>query len=273
MTKKDFRKFLTSKNVKISRSDLDVAYDKHILRKKNAAKFAKQTNKWTNILIRNSGDLYDKIATNNRIKRWSDPINVSERSEHGEIYSQSAGRYSSRCTYIKYDHRPQVYSCGIPFGKWLLFRYGDKQYKLKAPNGWLWKKDQYGILIQRTDGAEYHPFMDDLLRENAIKFCTGEARRLFQIKKDQDKRTRSKIVLVKKASKSGIYVCEKDSHRAGNCTAGTTLFIRKHGFSGHVLSKKLEKFKDQRVLRTIEIAIDRTVKEMESGVCLLSDHF
>ena len=273
MTKKDFRKFLTSKNVKISRSDLDVAYDKHILRKKNAAKFAKQTNEWTNIRIRNFGDLYYKIATNNRIKRWSDPINVSERSEHGKIYSQSAGRYSSRCTYIKYDHRPKVYSCGIPFGKWLIFRFGDKQYKLKAPNGWLWTKDDNGICIRRTDGADYHPYADDLVRKDAVRFCCTEARKNYETRKAADRESRLKRAILNKARKTGFYVCVKDSYGAGNCSLGTLAFTRRNNLSGHVKNTLLEKFKEDRVVRTVEYAAKRHLKEMMDGICLLGDHY
>lgn len=274
MNKTEFRNLLKSRKVKLGKIEFEKAFSLHTKRQKTVV--TKNGRVWTFVTPREHCDFADTIRNKNkRIKRWGrfTSTGLDNRQGHGKIVSISQGRYSSRCTYEKIDHHPSVYSYAIPFGKWLIFRFGDKQHKLKAPNGWLWSKDDNGIRISRTDGADYHPYADDLLRKDAVKLCCNEARKNHTTRKAADKESRIKRAILNKARKGGFYVCVKDSYGAGNCSLGTLAFTRRNNLSGHVSNKLLEKFKEDRVVRTLEYAANRHIKEMMSGVCLLGDHY
>lgn len=274
MNKTEFRNLLKSRKVKLNKIEFEGAFAKHSDRSNR--KIALKGRVWRFVPPREHGEVVGSIRNKNkRIKRWGRCIStgLDSRQDHGKIVSISKGRYSSRCTYEKIDHNPSVYSYAIPFGKWLIFRFGDKQYKLKAPKGWLWIKDENGVCIRRTDGADYHPYADDLIRKDAVWFCCTEARKNYETRKAADRESRTKRAILNKARRGGFYVCVKDSYGAGNCSLGTLAFTRRNNLSGHVKNTLLERFKEDRVVRTLEYAAKRHLKEMMSGVCLLGDHY
>lgn len=279
MNQTEFRKLLKSKNIKLSRVDFEKAHSKHIARLSRPQVIdllVKKKRAWVFVRPYSHGDIVMSIKTTRpRIKRWCNPTSV-ERPNHGTVIDIADGRYSSKCTWQKIDHHPGVYSYGIAFGLYLIYRLGSKQYKIKAPKGWCWIKDEQGICIQRKDGANYHPHADELIGKNAARNCCAKARQLHseRVKLDKEKKLSKKLL---DSLKDGFYVSLVDSLNAGNCLNGTSSFMRKSGLQGeHAHISAIRKLcygpLSQRITRVIEYAEKREIKERKAGFCLLSDH-
>lgn len=227
-----------------------------------------------------SPDVQRVYNTNKRIKNWGSIRISGKRESHSTVRSEDCGRYSSRCTYTKYTHHPVFYSYAKPFGQKLAYFFGRKLYIIKAPRGWLWGKDENGIKIyKRSDPkCDYHPTQTDLIHEKAGAVCAAVARsnKIARIKVDKERTAykRENAALESALKKYGVYVCINDSLKSGNCLAGTKAFMIRNKISeDHVDIAPLSSFTDSRLGRVIEYAKRRTLQELKSGVCLLSDHF
>lgn len=217
-----------------------------------------------------------------QVTRWYSPINATRRQDHHCSRDISAGRYSSRCTFTKYDHHPLAWSVGwiTCAGRYLVYQYGPQQTVLKAPKGWSWAYNAEGVHIRNTAGdADYHPSSWDLMGTGrGVKWCIAEARKNQAIRKEQDKAIKAAERAAKQEAdmlrKYPAYACYVDSRKAGNCSTGTLAWMEKQAIKDtHIPVNRLQQFQDSRVARVVSVATQRHLKEIKAGVCLLADHY
>ena len=153
--------------------------------------------------------------------------------------------------------------------------FHETRYGLELPAGYAWDKDQDGLkaVDVTTPENDYHPRVEDIFR--------GSEYIITQLLENQAKRERqAAIAAAEKAELEGIYICLKDSLRAGNCFTGSTGFAARHGlsvakhYSAFEILKIAEKNNDNfsRAKLAISAAIEQHQKEMEHGYTLLEDH-
>jgi hypothetical protein len=223
-------------------------------------------------------------CTDNRKRNWQSPLASVLRSY---IQTKDCGRYSSRCTYTKYEYTARVESWGIVIGEHLHYRIdtaaGLKVETAKAPRGFRWDTDKNGIrFVSRTDArCDYHSTADDLLsgvdlRDMARKNLATRKANEAQIRQQKQDGKRA-LELIRKAEKEGATVCVKDSVRAGNCLAGTVTWATRHNLdpNGHYAPSQLSAIANgdgKKVALVIATAIRRHRVEMERGYAELADH-
>lgn len=83
--------------------------------------------------------------------------------------------------------------------------------------------------------------------------------------------------VVARGEAAGVYVCASDSYRAGNCRPGTASFAQTHNLdlgrhytAGELLT--ISNGNGRFVRAAVIAALRRERREVEAGVCLLSDH-
>lgn len=166
---------------------------------------------------------------NRRIQRWVNarPTQIKAHCAYSTI---NAGRYSRRCTYIKYNYAPLYFSKLVAFcnGRNAVYSTAKKSYPLRLPSGYFWKKDTYGaIMVQRADGLEYHPLASDLTAKNFVgnlrkRFAESYLRRAATRKIERENE-RNKKIFAREMRSTRVFL--QDSRRAGNCIAGTQDFL------------------------------------------------
>ena len=142
------------------------------------------------------------------------------------------------------------------------------------PGGFHWSKDNDGLKAVKTDSPadDYHPSVTDLLLENAGEVMSKA------ILANRDRRVKLKAMeIVERAKVSGVFICFKDSVRAGNCEAGTRAFAERHGLSvtrHYSASEVLDMANGQadRVRLAVTAARIRHERELKAGVCMIEDH-
>lgn len=225
-------------------------------------------------------DSYSKIIDDPRKKNWSSPLATFQKSY---IKTEDCGRYSSRCTYTKYQYRRCIESWGALVNGKLYFRVavGRNQVKsgfLKAPRGWKFDIDKNGFRIVSKDGKkDYHPTWSTVRADDPVGCMVMEAKRNYQLRKEEEKKLKQEKKIIREADKLGVMVCLRDSITVGNCLAGSLNWARSHGFDPktHVKpSKLLEKANGEyrRVALVIASAVRRHKKEVEQGFSNLADH-
>lgn len=149
--------------------------------------------------------------------------------------------------------------------------FHDTRATIVLPAGMGWDVDHNGL--RAFSGADdYHPTAADLLAKNAgeniasVLHKNAEIRRIHQAEK-----------LAEAAEMMGVYVCVKDSLRAGNCLAGTQQFAARHGLNPdrhyHAPEILAQGNGDiHRVRLAIRAAMIRTKIENERGYALLEEH-
>jgi hypothetical protein len=153
--------------------------------------------------------------------------------------------------------------------------FHETRYNLNLPAGYAWDKDQDALKAVSVTAPEndYHPNVDDIFK--------GSDYIVNQLRENQAKRERqAAIAAAEKAELEGIYICIKDSLRAGNCFAGSTGFAARHGlsvarhYSAFEILKIAESNRDNlsRAKLAISAAIEQHQKEMERGYTLIEDH-
>ena len=216
-------------------------------------------------------------ATDKRKKNWTEPKASSLRIAP-RYNTIDCGRYSSRCTYRKYNYMPVVGSYAIIEGGLLHYFWSDEEPTvLEAPFGYIWSEDVNGICIISNDGKkDYHPTSDDLReysKRHIRSLALANYRTRVRIKREAYKELR----FIKKAQKEGARICLKDSLIAGNCRVGTEDFGKRHQLdpSKHYSPNKLLKIANgaaSRVKLAVMAGLRRHRSEMKAGMCMLYDH-
>ena len=190
----------------------------------------------------------------------------------------NCGRYSSRCSFTKWEYEPQVQSYGaIDRNGILKYIYDGQITALEAPHGYRWAKDENGVLLISNDGKkDYHPDSDDL-RNYSKADIRAMAIDNYRTRVAADKERKEVEASVKRAEGEGAMVCLRDSVRAGNCAAGTVAFGLRHGLdkTKHYAPSRLLAIANGnagRVRLAVTVALKRHRQEMRRGFCLLEDH-
>lgn len=216
-----------------------------------------------------------------RVKNWVAPhatTDLAVRSVQTRDIPQ--GRYSSRCTYERYEHCGVVRSAGRQTRKRLLWFVGEQCGTIIARRGWHWGCDQLGIYVARTCNRNtthrYHVDSDDCVAgwsriwRNAMQH-TDKQKQLAREQHASPVET-----LIAQAARLGLHVDEADSVAAGNCRAGTRAFRLQHGLRDLVRIDVLQQLAttatgtlQHQIRRTIEHAARRCQNDLKRGYCLL----
>lgn len=142
-----------------------------------------------------------------------------------------------------------------------------------APDGYAFGIDENGVKLFRKDSPkdDYHINAEDVLsssRPSLVEILEGNRQRRLQTEAE------NRAV---EAEAEGVWVCLKDSLRAGNCRTGTESFAVKYGFdvrkhypAKEVLNRANGDYGRARL--AISAAISRHRREMEVGYADLENH-
>jgi len=202
----------------------------------------------------------------------------------------NCGRYSSRCTYTKYEYQVIVRSCARVRPGFLLYWLADEPMRrIKAPHGYRWDEDATGVrLVSIARPADdYHVDSHDLsecsprqlaakLRENAL-IRRREARERAARERAAKLSAKQEARILRTAEREGATVCVRDSVNIGNCEAGTRSWAKNHGLdaSRHYRPSEvlaLANGDGRRVALVVSAALRRHRVEMDRGFALLADH-
>lgn len=220
-----------------------------------------------------------------RISRGFTP--EPSREDKFRIEKRSSGRYSSRCTFTKFDYYPKVYSVAVlnEDSNTVTFHYLDIKGKdtlskesntVKALKGYRFGIDKLGLYIERisnnSNTIKFHPTSTDLMNNSVSlrsAFLEHELRIKVYNRMEKVSFDHNLPIL------NELRVVFGDSIRANNCPGGTRTFCRQHGFNptSSVLAKKiLESDKsDKRVLNTVASALMRHQRSLKRGYSLVSE--
>ena len=192
------------------------------------------------------------------------------------------GAYSSRCKWHRISYTPAATSYCHAFGTRLIARIFATSYKLRAPRGWRFGRDELGVYVVRNDETReafrYHLLSDDVRGGVRAIRAAGIAHEIRQreVVKDQRLVRAASRAEEKILNRAGVWISERDSRGVGNCRAGTAAFASRHGLdiNQHYPAKILERLtkKHLSVGAVIRYAEIRTLRELRVGVCDLNDH-
>lgn len=204
-------------------------------------------------------------------KNWED----SKAGYHNKVLTIDNGKYSGRCRFTHYTYRPIIQSfCIFNSSKLFTVLYGIT-YTIRAGRGYFWDADELGVrLVRKSDGADYHIESDDV----KSNFVSIRAKLLENVKLKKLARINERESLKLLDDLSLLFVCPRDSQKAGNCLAGTLAFAKRHGLPNnlhsHVTGDVLKKLVrvEPRIMAVFIIAAKRSAIELQNGVCDLAQH-
>jgi hypothetical protein len=169
---------------------------------------------------------------NPKIRNWDSRSATTDATKHFTTMPINHGRYSSRCSYIRYTYSP-MYHSELKIAKsskeYAEFWQGGKLVKkLWAPSGLKFGWDDNGPLIVSKDGTEYHFDHSDLKAKNFAQNLRN--------KLSETRLARRKIKNAQKAQKlldkelKRVRITLQDSRRAGNCLQGTINYLSQNGY-------------------------------------------
>ena len=149
---------------------------------------------------------------------------------------------------------------------------------IPAPRGYRWDSDANGLMLVGRAG-DYHPTADDLQTAAADK-CRAIVASLKEnaaVRKQEAKKAKQQLKMVKRAEREGAAVCLADSLRAGNCRAGSLNWAQRHDLdpSRHYRPTQVLALANgdaARVAIVAAAAIRRHQQEMARGFCELAEH-
>lgn len=177
-------------------------------------------------------------------------------------------------SYTRATHDNFVRSVGIVVSETVVeVMLHETLVRVEVQNGHIWSIDpKVGLLL--THGPDsYHPEIADFLRRGNVaeKLCAKLAERA---------ETRRRVAAERAAEAAeiaGVWVCVRDSERAGNCNAGTRSFCERHGLDArkHYRATEILAISNGdtgRARLAIHAAVIRDIREREAGVAMLSEH-
>jgi hypothetical protein len=198
------------------------------------------------------------------------------------VLEEDHGSYSRRCKWHRISYTPAATSYCHAFGTRLIARIFTTRYKLRAPRGWKYGRDELGVYVVRNDETReafrYHLLSDDVRGGVRAIRAAGIAHEIRQreVVKDQRLVRAASRAEEKILNRAGVWISERDSLGVGNCRAGTAVFAKKYGLNidRHYQAPVLERLmkKHVSVAAVIRHAEIRTLRELRVGVCDLNDH-
>ena len=198
------------------------------------------------------------------------------------VLEKDHGAYSRRCTWRRVSYTPTITSYCHAFETRLIARIFTTLYKLRAPRGWRFGRDELGVYVVRVsetrEAFRYHLESDNVragvraIRTAAIAHEVGQREAAKEQRLVREATKAEKKIL----RRAGVWISERDSRNVGNCRAGTATFARQNGLdiSRHYPVKVLERLigKHYSIATVISYAEKRTLRELRTGVCALIDH-
>ena len=192
------------------------------------------------------------------------------------------GRYSHRCRFERLSYVPVMRSCGMVTAGRALLLIGNDLIRLRAPRGWRFGRDDNGLYLTRLretrEAFRYHPTSDEwvsglaAIRSAAIDHEQTQ-RRVAREVREQQRQDREDAAIL---ATLPVYVCLRDSRRAGNCVAGTLAWARRHELDPrqHVPAEIVRRLaaRNPQALRAVASAERRTLTEIRRGYSLIADH-
>lgn len=214
-----------------------------------------------------------------RRKNWNAPEPSTIDDRYSWSLKENMGRYSSRCTFTRWEYTPKVTCYAVILEERKLeFHWTDQVFLLTSPRGYRWDKDESGIRLVSLSvlDKDYHPNSDDLLFYKRSEM-SATINRLYSQRLEVKRKAREDKARVRRAEKEGAMICLRDSLKAGNCEVGTLSFAKRHGLDPkrHYLPTTLLKIANgdtHRVQLAVVIGLRRHRKEMQQGFALLEDH-
>lgn len=207
------------------------------------------------------------------VRNWAKTYAVAKREQKCvAVVARDCGRYSSRCTYLRYEYDVTLRSCGTCTEARLLWFIGTSSGRMLAPRGWRFGRDELGLYVERKANRNalrrYHFSSDDVLSGSVI--VAARAHEVLQRKAAAEQRAEQRV--------SGeVCVLPGDSLRAGNCQAGTMAFQSLHKLQGWCRASVLQRIAERlggvrakQILRAVAAATARTANDLQRGYCLLS---
>lgn len=280
---KDFRqKLITALKPKRARTQKDVeAYEKNFGIRQMALHTLTKIgySKVNPTLQSNVAKLYISANTAEDIgikvvKRGSDwHVTAAIKSYFYHRDSVTTWKNGKAVSYCRAANITYIRSFGIILSdKRAIFYIADKKLEVALPEGIKWGIDSNGIKINKGKD-DFHPTAREILSANPVEAMTGELVRNSEIRKKNELE-----LAVELADSEGVFVCAKDSLRAGNCLQGTIQFannnginVRRHYSAVELLSLAI-KSDFQRFKLVIKVACNRWKREMERGYSLVEDH-
>lgn len=147
----------------------------------------------------------------------------------------------------------------------------ETKYDNKLSEGYIFEIDNLGIkVIDVSTRADYHPTANQLIADPACASIINCLRANYLT------RQKAKSEISMEGKLSDLYICVKDSLRAGNCLAGTLSFAgqnnidpRKHYRADEIMDRYGD---NPRVVMCVKSAAKLYREEMAAGFSLLEKH-
>lgn len=211
--------------------------------------------------------------------RSARPATVRLKQAPFGVITHDEGRYSSRCTYTKYEYTPtyqssvRVWRSGQTAEVWQLNKMARR---ILAPAGLRFAADNLGAHVVAADGTDYHPTAAEW---QSPKFA-AVVRAALAAKRQQLRKAAAIVRETARAERlierqmASCRVTLADSRRAGNCVEGSLAFAeRRMGMSRaeivagghlvHVSGAALLATGDARARKAVQVAWLR-----ETTVCI-----
>jgi hypothetical protein len=167
---------------------------------------------------------------NGRISNWKSAKATTNDVTQGTYTSNNEGRYSRRCTYIKYSYTPLCTSYAIlgDFGLDMVAKIDKKTFKIKVPFGYFFDADGYGIKLVNKKNAkmDFHFNTSHIVSSGGRRQMVKSLKENWLLKKNAERKEKAQKKLDKIFTRDlkTTRVTLWDSQCAGNCIEGSIRF-------------------------------------------------
>lgn len=217
-------------------------------------------------------DILEEHRQRDRRVLWSG----AEPGLHGRVYTKgSYTNWRKKSTFRRYLVVESWARVGYHS---LVFFWRGQVLTVHAPRGYHWAIDTNGLYLVGRAG-DYHPTANELANaaNDKGRAIVAKLKENAAIRKQQAKKAKQQLRMVKRAEREGARICLADSLRAGNCRAGSTNWAQRHNLdpSQHYKPSQvlaLANGDTARVAVVAAAAVRRHQQEMARGFCDLADH-
>lgn len=217
------------------------------------------------------------VRAQDRRRLWSAEIadTMDRVSEKG-----SNSNWRKKSTFQRFLHTRSVANINPRNLQSATYHYSTSTYALVAPRGYHFDVDANGFAFKSTAGdGDYHPSGDELVlaSRDRCRSLVAKLKENSATRKAAKAKTKQQLAMLKTAEREGAAVCLRDSIASGNCRAGSEQWARNHNLDprGHYSPSQILAMANgdaSRVAIVVAAAIRRHRREMDCGVCDLSEH-
>ena len=195
--------------------------------------------RWTEAALADI-DLADQACESARIahpnrRNWRSAVPVKVRQSETNpfgVITHDEGRYSSSCTYTKYEYTPtyqssvRVWRSGKTAELW---QSNKMARRILAPTGLRFAADNLGAHVVAADGTDYHPTAAEWQSPKfaAVIRAALTAKRKAMRQTAVAARESDRVAKIRDRQMASCRVTLADSRRAGNCVEGSLAFAER----------------------------------------------